>query len=325
MQRQPGATPFHHPAWAQTVAECYRFRPFAVLLESPGGGVGLPVIEVRHSPGRAKWVSLPFTDHCPPLGAPSMTQPALVTALDALRSASGVRRLEVRSALKGRSAHPGARSHSHLLDLTSDEHAVFATFHRSQVQRNIRRAQRDGVTVRRSTAETDLTGVFYRLHTRTRQRLGVPVQPLRYFRVLWRRMIESGLGFVAMALLDGRPVAAAVFLQFNGTLVYKYGASDPDSWHARPNHLLFWEVIRWACKRGFHTLDFGRTDAADESLRRFKSQWGTVEVPLTYTVISDDVPPRSHDTLPPLAAEFIRRTPAFVARGVGAAAYRFSA
>jgi lipid II:glycine glycyltransferase (peptidoglycan interpeptide bridge formation enzyme) len=69
------------------------------------------------------------------------------------------------------------------LDRSEDD--VFAALHANQVRRNIRRAQRAGVVVRPGNAEADVTEVFYRLHTRTRHRLGVPVQPLRYFRLLW--------------------------------------------------------------------------------------------------------------------------------------------
>jgi hypothetical protein len=32
-----------------------------------GGQAGLPMIEVRHLHREPKWVSLPFTDYCPPL------------------------------------------------------------------------------------------------------------------------------------------------------------------------------------------------------------------------------------------------------------------
>ena len=65
----PLATPFHHPGWASLVANCYNFRAFAVATTNATGEIraGLPVIEVRHLRGEPRWVSLPFTDYCPPL------------------------------------------------------------------------------------------------------------------------------------------------------------------------------------------------------------------------------------------------------------------
>lgn len=323
--RQPDASPFHHPAWARVIGECYGWRPFGLLLRSGAGDVGLPVIAVRHRPGRTRWVSLPYTDSCPPLGGALAGRPDTVGVLDEVRSAAGAARFEIRGPVAGAAAHPGGVSFGHTLALRAEEDEVFATLHRSQVQRNIRRAQRAGVRVRTSTAQTDLTRVFFDLHVRTRQRLGVPVQPHRYFRVLWRRMIAEGLGFVSIASVGDTPVAAAVFLAWGGTIVYKYGASDPSYWNVRANHLLFWEAIRWGCRQGFHTFDFGRTGPADESLRQFKSRWGTVERPLVYTVLADHAPRPPRDEVPEAARAIIRRAPAAVVRGLGTVLYRYTA
>lgn len=319
---RPEATPFHQPAWSQVIAECYGYRPFAVLARTADGEVGVPVIAVRHAAGRPRWVSLPYTDHCAPLGAAG---PEVTSMLDELRGAAGVARWELRGALPGGAVHDGGTSLGHTIALGPDPDAVFATLHRSQVQRNIRRAQRERVVVRRSAERDDLTRVFHALHVGTRRRLGVPVQPLRYFQVLWRRMIRAGLGFTSVASIDGTPIAAAVFLVANGTVVYKYGASDPARWDARANHLLFWDAIRWACEHGAHTFDFGRTGTGDASLREFKSRWGTAERALPVSVLADRAPRPSRDEVPERVREVIRRSPPVVTRALGRALYRFTA
>ena len=88
---------------------------------------------------------------------------------------------------------------------------------------------------------------FYRVHLLTRRRLDVPVQPLRLLRAVWRHMVESGPGFLALACTsDGTPVAGWTFLVHRQTLICKYGASDAPDWELKPNHLLFWSVIERA-------------------------------------------------------------------------------
>jgi hypothetical protein len=67
----------------------------------------------------------------------------------------------------------------------------------------------------------------YRLRLLTRKRLGAPIQIRRFFHLIERNAIEGGLGFVLSAHANQVPVAAAVFLAWNGVLTYKYGASDP--------------------------------------------------------------------------------------------------
>jgi lipid II:glycine glycyltransferase (peptidoglycan interpeptide bridge formation enzyme) len=211
----------------------------------------------------------------------------------------------------------------HVLALDRDADAVLRTFHRSQVQRNIKRAERSGVVVRRGSSATDLTDVFYRLHVGTRRRLGVPVQPRRFFARLWERMIEPGLGSVLIAEADGTAVAAAVFLAYGENVIYKYGASDAGSWTLRPNHALFWEAIRTSCDAGYRWFDFGRTDLEDASLRRFKGWWGSEEIPLSYATLADRAPgpKRNGRALAPV----IRRSPRWVGRALGELLYKHAA
>jgi CelD/BcsL family acetyltransferase involved in cellulose biosynthesis len=320
------ALPFHHPSWAAMLAECYRLRVFCLTVDDPSDRVvaGLPVAEVGSR--RPRWVSLPFTDHCPPLTA-GLDGPDLAEALDGARRAHGVGRFEVRGDLVGPGAHPDGTFLAHDLPLDGSVSDVFASLHANQVRRNIRRAQRAGVTVRTGDTETDVTRIFYRLHVRTRHRLGVPVQPLRYFRLLWRRVLQPGLGIVLIAELDGVPVASGVFLAAGSTCVYKYGASDERRWSARPNHLVFWEAIRWATAQGCRRFDFGRTDLDDRGLREFKSRWGTEERKLTYSVLAD-APSRTgtrHGGLPAPIRAAIRRGPRIVPRVAGELLYRYTA
>lgn len=326
--RHPGATPFHHPDWARLVANCYGFRAFALATSDATGAIrtGLPVVEVRHLHSGPKWVSLPYTDYCPPLVSARQEEDQLVSALQRASRAAGVRRVEVRAPLAGASA-TGRTALRHMLALDGGLAGVYAGFHRSHVQRNIRRAEREGLTVRRAARPQDLAGTFYRLHLRTRRRQGVPVQPRRFFRLLWENAISTGLGSVLIVEASAEPIAAAVFLAWNGTVIYKFGASDASAWPLRPNHLLFWHAIRTACEQGYRWFDFGRTDAGQEGLRNFKLSWGAVEEPLVYGTLGGS--PQSTPTTEGMAARMlgpvIRHSPLLLCRAVGETLYRYTA
>jgi CelD/BcsL family acetyltransferase involved in cellulose biosynthesis len=318
--RHPAALPFHHPSWTETIADCYGFRGFALTVVDGTGEIvaGVPVIEVPHRRAPLRWVSLPFTDRVPVLTADGRVPTDL---LDEARRAFRVGRLEVRAEVPG--AEPAGTFLTHHLRLDRPEAEILAACHANQVRRNIRKARRAGVTVRHGTTEADLTGVFYRLHARTRRRLGVPVQPLRYFRTLWRHVLEPGLGTVLIADLGGAPVAAAVFLAAGPTCVYKYGASDERRWPARPNHLLFWEAICWAAGRGCRTFDFGRTDIGQNGLREFKARWGGVERTLGYSVLTDPATThRARKGLPGPVRAALRHGPTLLPRMLGELTYR---
>ena len=324
----PAATPFHHPDWTRVVAGCYGYRAFALTVSDVAGAIraGMPVVEVRHLGSGSRWVSLPYTDYCPPLASNRQDEEQLVAALQRASHAAGVRRVEVRAPIASDPA-AGPSALRHVLALSRNPVEIYAGFHRSQVQRNIRRAERERLTVRRATAPHDLVDTFYQLHLRTRRRQGVPVQPRRFFRLLWEYTIPTGLGSVLIVEASARPIAAAVFLTWNETVVYKFGASDASSLSLRPNHLLFWHAIRAACEQGRHWFDFGRTDIGQEGLRNFKLSWGAVEEPLVYTAL--DGQPGSAPPGEGMAARMlgpvIRHGPLLLCRAFGEALYRYVA
>jgi CelD/BcsL family acetyltransferase involved in cellulose biosynthesis len=133
------------------------------------------------------------------------------------------------------------------------------------------------------------------------------------------------LGWVLTAYLDETPVAAAVFFEYKGTLVYKFAASDTGFSRHCPNHLLLWTALQWACRNDFHCFDWGRTDPEARGLRDFKNGWGAVEVPLTYSLISKTAPSPSSGRLTQLAGAVIRRSPAWVCRSIGEILYKYAA
>jgi CelD/BcsL family acetyltransferase involved in cellulose biosynthesis len=324
----PAATPFHHPDWTRLVAGCYGFRAFGLAVSDVSGVIraGLPVVEVRHLRGGVRWVSLPYTDYCPPLVSTGEHQEQLVAALQRSSRAAGARWVEIRAPIAGGSlTDPGALRH--VLELGHDPAQVYAGFHRSQVQRNIRRAEREGLTVRRGSSPHDLVDTFYQLHLRTRRRHGVPVQPRRFFRLLWDNTIATGLGSVLIVEAAAQPIAAAVFLTSNETVIYKFGASDESSWSLRPNHLLLWHAIRAACEQGCRWFDFGRTDMGQEGLRNFKLSWGAAEEPLFYGIVggTPESAPSGEGMATRMLGPVIRHGPLLLCRAVGETLYRYVA
>jgi CelD/BcsL family acetyltransferase involved in cellulose biosynthesis len=291
VDRDSDALPFHHPAWAQLLAESYDFSAFALALEKDGGGFvgGVPVVEVRGLLGGRRWISLPFTDYCAPLvGRDTGLAARLEAEIDSARRDAGVDSLEVRGSSASDRAVDLPSGLRHTLPLDADPEITFGRL-RPSVRNKIRSAGKQQLTVARAAHEDDLTRTFYGLHTATRRRLGVPVQPRRYFALLWRRFLEAGLGFVLVARASAKPIAAGVFLAWNSTIIYKYGASDAAYWRLRPNNAILWHAISWGCENGYSTFDFGRTESGNHGLREFKRGWGTEEAWLTFRPLAPSV------------------------------------
>ena len=253
----PDAVAFHHPAWAQGLAETYGLRGF-VLARRESGRVtaGIPFLVTRKPLGGSGWVSLPRSHAVPrwPVGTISIsswrTWPR-PHARPMSRASNYVPRIDAEDWASV--WQPYSTSSRSTTILTSS--CVGFTHRRCAPTSAARSADRSRFAALKDMR--DLTEHFYGLHTRARRRQGIPVQPRRFFEVLWRRMIDTGLGYCLLAEIDSKPVAGAVFLTWNGTTTYKFGASDPVFLKYRPNHLIFWHAIQSASADGHHAFDFG--------------------------------------------------------------------
>ena len=193
------------------------------MLERPDGMLvgGLPCLKVGLR-GR-RWVSLPFTDVCPPL-VHGVGGHELEGHLDAARLDVSVCSIEIRHDL-GRSAITPAPYVEQKLALSPDADSVQARF-RPSVRRNVQTGHRAGLVFRWAEEERDLTKKYYDLHLATRRRLGLPVQPHRFFRQLWQLMIDNKLGHVCLVHAGSKTIAGAVVLRWKQTPMYNFGASD---------------------------------------------------------------------------------------------------
>ena len=278
----PRATFFHGAAWAKTLADAYGFRCHYVTATRGEELRGLlPLIEARSWLRGTRGVSLPFTDECAPLSSPDVPAESLLDVATREGQARGWKHLELRGGLEQLDGVPAAICfHGHVLGLNARSEDNFENFD-SSVQRAIRKAEREGVTVEFGT---DLAAVrdYYELHCRTRTKHGAPPQPFRFFRALGEHVLQKGQGFIALARHGRRPIAGAVFLQFGHTAIYKFSASDERCQEWRGANLVLWQSIRRLIASGAMELDFGKTSLSNEGLRRFKRNWGAEERLIRY-------------------------------------------
>lgn len=323
-ERAPESTIFHHPAWLRLIHEHYGFPLSAWCLMSPDGrlSAGIPVSLLRSRITGSRLIALPFSDSCEPLFDPS-------AGVDSARVAQGVADaceqlqlpLEVRGALPGAAeATVVERYVQHRLALQPDVERVVEGFTKTHVMRGVAKARREGVTIEHNVGRDGLAR-FFRLHTATRRRQGVPTQPRRFI-LGFSELFDAGLGFVLLARHQERDIAAAVFLAAGTTLTYKFGASDRRFLSLRPNNLLFMEAIRWGCEHQQRQLDFGRSDRDNTGLRAFKSSWGATESPLQFSYFGGYDLGLGRGSTRRLMGTVIKHSPAAFGRLVGNALYQ---
>ena len=268
---------FHTTAWAKVLNESYGYKPLYFTIIENGQLAGLiPVMEIDSILTGRRGVSLPFTDICDPVTRDPHVFARLLAAVIAHGRKARWKSLEIRGGKAFLEKEPvAARLVVHTLALNPEEAEVGKAF-RDSTNRNIRKAQKEGVTVNLEQSSAAMAS-FYRLHCETRRHHGLPPQPWSFFSNIFKIVIADGKGLIAVASHCGKIIAGAVFFHFHREAIFKYGASDRNHLGYRPNNLVMWEAIKKYSQKGFKALDFGRTELENTGLRQFKNGWDSEE------------------------------------------------
>lgn len=127
----------------------------------------------------------------------------------------------------------------------------------------IRRAERDGVTVKAVAATEKNCKTMYKLLQETAEgQFGI--RGYWYFESFWQRFEKAGLGQLFFAYYEGKVVAGAYALTYGTKSTYKDGASIRKRTAYGASHLLQWHVIEWAKSQGSTLHDFCGAPPSDE-------------------------------------------------------------
>lgn len=127
----------------------------------------------------------------------------------------------------------------------------------------IRRAERDGVTVKKVTANEKNTKLMYKLLAETAEgQFGI--RSYNYYKTFWQTFEQAGLGQLFFAYFNGEVVAGAYAMVFGTKSTYKDGASIRKRTAYGASHFLQWNVIEWAKSQGALVHDFCGSPPSDE-------------------------------------------------------------
>jgi Acetyltransferase (GNAT) domain len=301
VQVHPRATIFHTPGWLETLRRTYGYECFGLTTTKPGAVEltnGMVFCRVLSWLTGARWVSVPFADHCDPLIDGSDDLAEVLDWVSHESSRARARYVEIRP-LDGRMLpdhsapfQRGAGFRLHQLDLRPSEEELFRSFDKHSVQRRIRKVENEGLVYEKGSSP-ELLRKFYQLMVLTRRRHRVPPQPMAWYRNLLAVLGEDAT--IRVASKDDVPIASIMTIRHGRSMIYKYGCSNERYNNLAGNPFLFWRAIRDAKDSGAQIFDMGRSDLDNLGLIKFKSNWGTVNSPLTYWRFPEMPPARATD------------------------------
>jgi CelD/BcsL family acetyltransferase involved in cellulose biosynthesis len=126
--------------------------------------------------------------------------------------------------------------------------------------------------------DLDAVHTFHRLHVGLRKhKYRLLAQPIGFFERIWTEFAEDGGCVTLLARAREEVVAAAMFLEWDGVLYYKFGASEAEHLGLRPNDAIYWSAIQRAARRGLRSVDWGVSDLDQPGLVAFKRKWASAE------------------------------------------------
>jgi hypothetical protein len=142
-----------------------------------------------------------------------------------------------------------------MLDPSSGAESLFRQFSKGR-KAAIRSAIRQGVEVRQAEGDEDYLQ-YYELQRRWHLKKGIPLMPLEVLEEAYKLKDNRRL---FLAYHSGKIVAGSV-VRFvpGGLLEYAANNSLEEFLHLKPNDLLQWRIIEWACAEGFQSYSLGGT------------------------------------------------------------------
>jgi FemAB-related protein (PEP-CTERM system-associated) len=293
----PEGTFFHLCGWKAVIETAFKHRTFYLLAERAGSLTGvLPLTLVKTRLFGASLISNAFCVEGGPIGTDLASVKALEDAAVSLMQELRVPVLEFRNSAGTRSEWPSRGN-------------LYANF-RKQIDpsddRNLKAIPRKQRAMIRKGMQNGLRSEFddnidrlYCVYAESVHSLGTPVFSKRYFDLLFQTFANRS--DIVTITSEGKPVASVLNFYFRDEVLPYYGGGTQHARRLAANDFMYWEVMRYACERGFRVFNFGRSKIGTGAYD-FKRYWGFEPKPLVYQFCL--APGHSIPDLNPLSPKF---------------------
>lgn len=266
---QPGGSFYHCHGW-KTLNERHLGHT-ALFLEARDGtkltGV-LPLVLTRSRIFGRILCSMPFVNFGGPLATDDATAQQLISAAQDHAARMKADYLELRCAAPlDTSMQASTHKISMTLELQPDPEQLWNKFS-SKHRTAVRRVYKDGLSV--VSGGRELLPEFYSVMQHSWRDLGTPLYSPQYFEAIVDAFPAETRLFVCRR--DGAAVAVAFNGYFAGKVEGMWAGNTRAGHDMNANYVLYWEMIKDACERGFGRYHLGRSTVGSGA-ELFKKKW----------------------------------------------------
>ena len=275
------ASIYHTPEWKLFLEKTFGYESHYLFVKDENDNITgmLPLFFIKSKLTGNRLCSVPFSHICGSVHS-NDSKDLLITEGMNFFSKLNAKYFEIRDIVDSNGFHSQNSFSTYILKLSPHVDKTWHKLDKKSARWATKKSKKMGVQVD-STKNIDDLRIFYELNCITKKNIGVPCHPWKFFKNMFNLLNE----YVSLYTVkyNNEIIAGGIFEYFNDTVLYGYGAADPDHLNLHPYNAFVWKSIEDACTNDFNYFDFGRTSYDNEGLINFKKKWGTVEKKLYYS------------------------------------------
>ena len=180
-----------------------------------------------------------------------------------------------------------------VVDLRGSSRDLWDRIHHNK-RKNVRKAEHAQIVVEDTDSDEDFQS-FLRLWKATSIRVHFDrkfVTPTEV-QEMWKTFKQKGMARVFLAKYKGQDVAGTLIVFHGDTAYSRYAGSLDEAWSVRPNDMVHWKAMEWACEHGYSWYHMGGLPYPEPQegmpfwgLWRWKREWrGTIEKRFVFTKV----------------------------------------
>lgn len=314
----PQASFYHRAEWQAINEQAFGHRTASLGAMQDGRLVGVfPLVQVKSLLFGNIACSMPFVNYGGPAAESDEASAALLEAAGRVCETWGVDYLEIRSQRQLDARYPSsAHKVSMTVDLDANPDTLWNAF-KGDHRKDIKRAYKNGFTAEFGGIE--LLTPFYAVLSESWRDLGTPIYRRQYLELVMRTFPESTRICLVRAQ-DGTPAAAAFCGHHRDIVEGMWLGMREEPRRQMVGYVLYWELIKDACERGFRRFHLGRSTAQSGS-ETFKRKWNAFVTQLYWHYLlrtRSDIPQLNPDNAKyKLAIAAWRKLPVPVTQQIG--------
>lgn len=282
--RCPRASFYHRAEWRTINEQCFGHTSAHLAAIRDGRIVGVfPIVRLDSLLFGNIACSMPFVNFGGPAGDDDTIEAALLAEGARVAEQWDVGYVEIRSQ---RYLGDGLPSSDHKVSMTvaldPDPEVYLGRLKREQ-RKEIRRALKHGYVTRTGPG---LLADFYHVLSQSWRDLGTPIYAIDYLQAVVAAFPDH-TRITVVYTSDGRPAAAAMDGMHGSTMEGMWLGIDAEFRKELVGYVLYWELIKGACERGFTRYHLGRSSKHSNN-EVFKSKWNAESMQLYWHYILRD-------------------------------------